>query len=176
MLKRIILFNLLFVFSLYSFSQKNTDTVAILDARVKIVVPKELTPMSDEMFAIKYGNKKKPILILSDKDAEVNLLADMTPQPATENDLAAYRDFRIEQLKKSRSDLEIKDKGLKTVNGKKVAYFKFLSQAIDQKVFNYFFFALIDGKVLLFTFNCIEKLQKEWEAKADTMLSTLKIR
>jgi len=176
MLKKLISCNLAFVVSLYSFSQKNADTIAILDAKVKIVVPKELTPMSDEMFAIKYGNKKKPILILSDKDAEVNFLADLTPQPATENDLAAYRDFRIEQIKKNRSDFEIKDKGLKTVNGKKVAYFKFLSQAIDQKVFNYYFFALVDGKVLLFTFNCIEKLQKDWEAKADTMLSTLKIR
>ena len=169
-----LLFSLIIIVPLFALSQSNADTISILDNKAKIVVPAELSKMSDEMFAIKYGNKSRPVLVLSDEEGEINFMADMTRQQALESELSSYKDFRIEQLKKSRSDLEIVEQGVKTVNGKKVAYFKFLSQAVDQKVFNYYFFTLVDGKVLLFVFNCIEKLRKDWEKKADAILLSLK--
>jgi len=55
-----------------------------------------------------------------------------------------------------------------------VGYIKFLSQAVDQAVFNYYFFAVADGKVLFFTFNCIEKLRKDWEKEADEIVASVK--
>ncbi len=69
--------------------------------------------------------------------------------------------------------MTVLDEGVKTMNGKKIGYFKFLTQAVDQKVFNYYFFTVVDGKVLLFSFNCIEKLQKKWEPTADKIVSSL---
>ena len=72
--------------------------------------------------------------------------------------------------------MSIFDEGVKTINGKKVGYFKFLARAVDQKVFNYYFFTVVDGKILLFSFNCIEKLQKTWEPTADKIVSSLTIK
>ena len=86
------------------------------------------------------------------------------------------KDFQFQQLKAKRPDLKLLNEGVKTVNGKKIAYFKFLSQAIDQKVFNYYFFSIVEGKIMLFTFNCIEKLQKKWEGTADNIAASLLIR
>jgi len=100
----------------------------------------------------------------------------MTRQPATEGDLAAYKDFQIAQLKKSRTDLQFLGDGVKTVNGKRLGYFKFVSQAIDQKVFNYYFFGIVNGKVLLFNFNCIEKLRAGWEKSAEEIVASLKLK
>jgi len=132
--------------------------------------------MSEEMWKAKYHSPNKPTMILSDEEGSVNLIADMTDQASPENQLAAFKDFQFQQIKARRPDLKLLSDGVRTVNGKKVAYFKFLSQAVDQKVFNYYFFVTADGKILLFTFNCIEKLQKKWEGRADNIVASLLIK
>ncbi|RTL58733.1 MAG: DUF1795 domain-containing protein [Sphingobacteriales bacterium] len=167
-------FLILLLFPVFSFSQAKLDTVSFLSGKVKILAPKALKPMSDEMWTLKYQNRPRPVLVLSDNDGEVNLIADMTQQPARENQLVSFKDFQIQQLKSRRPDLQLLSDSVQTINGKKVGYFKFLTQAIDQKVFNYYFFTLVDGKILLLTFNCIEKLQKKWESTADQIVASLR--
>lgn len=169
-------FKILFLLLLpvFCFSQTRLDTVNLLSGKVKLLAPTELKPMSDQMWTLKYQKHTRPVLVLTDEDGEVNLIADMTQQPASENQLSSFKDFQIQQLKKNRPDLELLTDGVKTVNGKKVGYFKFVTQAIDQKVFNYYFFTILNGKILLFTFNCIEKLQKKWESTADEIVASLK--
>jgi hypothetical protein len=132
--------------------------------------------MSDQFWNTKYPNRTRPILALSDENGEVNLLADMTSQQLSENQLSAYKDFRIEHLKKGPSDVKILEDSVVNINGMKVAYIKFTSQAVDQNIFNYYFFAIVDGKILLFTFNCIGKLRAKWEKPADDMMLSLNIK
>jgi hypothetical protein len=167
-------FLLLLLLPALSFAQTKLDTISLLNNKVKILAPEELSPMSEQMWALKYQKRTRPIMVLTDEDGEVNLIADMTQQPATENQLVSFKDFQIQQLKTKRPDLELLGNGVKTVNGKKVGYFKFVTQAVDQKVFNYYFFTLVDGKILLFTFNCIEKLQDKWESIAEQIVASLK--
>ena len=139
---------LIFLFlPVFSFAQSKLDTISILNGKVKILAPKELSPMSDEMWKVKYRNTNKPTLILSDENGSVNLIGDLSNQSASEDQLASFKDFQFQQLKAKRPDLKLLNEGVKTVNGKKVAYFKFLSQAIDQKVFNYYFFSIVDAVV-----------------------------
>ncbi len=140
-----------------------------------MLAPVTLTTMSDEMWAFKYQNKARPILVLTDKDAEINLIAHLTNQPAQESQINEFKEAQIKQLKKQRPDLTFIDSGVRLINGKHIGYFKFISQAIDQKVFNYYFFATLDEKILLFTFNCIEKLQNTWENTADKIVASLQI-
>lgn len=158
------------------FSQTKLSKINLLNDKVEILAPEGLSKMTDEIWKLKYGTTPRPILVLTDENAEVNLLADMTQQPATENQLAAYKDFRIANLKKTRTDITILEDAVKTVNGKKVGVIKFSSQAVDQKIFNYYFFSIVDGKILLFTFNCAEKLKATWEKTADEILLSLKIK
>lgn len=164
------------LFPIFSFGQSKLDTVSILNGKIKILAPKDLSSMTDEMWGAKYQKRPKPIMVLTDVDGEVNLIADMTQQPATENQIAAFKDYQIQQLKAKRPDLNLLSDGVKIINSKKVGYFKFITQAVDQKVFNYYFFTIVDGKILLFTFNCIEKLQKKWENTADDIVASLQIK
>ncbi len=157
-----------------SFAQIKMEKMNLLNGKVEFNSPTELTKMTDKMWTLKYQNRPKPTLVLSDKNGEVNLIADMTNQPASESQLDSFKDFQIQQLKRNRPDLKVLNGGVKVINGKKVGYFKFITQAIDQKVFNYYFFTIVDGKILLFTFNCIEKLQINWEKSADEIVSSLK--
>ncbi len=161
---------------IFSFGQSKLDAVSILNGKVKILAPKDLSSMTEEMWTAKYQKRTRPLIVLSDGDGEVNLIADMTQQPASENQIASFKDYQIQQLKSKRLDLNLLSDGVKTVNGKKVGYFKFVTQAVDQKVFNYYFFTILDGKILLFTFNCVEKLQKKWESTIDNIVASLLIK
>lgn len=158
------------------FGQSKMEKISLLNNKIEISVPKELSTMTDEIWKLKYQNKPKSTLALSDKNGEINLIGDMTQQPASESQLTAYKDFQINSLKKKRSDLEILAQGIKTVNGKKVGYFKFISDAVDQKVFNYYFFTIVSGKILIFSFNCIEKLRNEWGKTADEIVASLNVK
>lgn len=167
----------LLLFPVLSFGQPKLDRkISLLDNKVDILAPDELSKMTDEMWTLKYHTMPRPELVLTDENGEINLLADFTQQPATDNQLTAYKNFRISNLKKTRTDIKVLSDGVKIVNGKKIGYIKFLSQASDQSIFNYYFFTVVNGKILFFTFNCIEKLQKIWEKTADQMLDSLKIK
>ncbi len=167
----------LLFFPILSFGQIKLDkTISLLDNKVEILAPRELSKMSDEMWTLKYHTLPRPELVLTDENGEVNLLVDMTQQPAAENQIAAYKDFRISNLKKTRTDIKVLSDGIKNVNGKKIGFIKFSSRASDQNIFNFYFFSVVNGKILLFNFSCIETLQKTWEKTADEILDSLKIK
>jgi hypothetical protein len=166
----------LLFFPVFSFDQIKLDQkISLLDDKIEILAPTELTKMSDKMWVLKYHTLPRPELALSDENGEVNLLVDLTQQPASESQIAAYKDFRISNLQKTRTDIKILGEGIKSVNGRNVGFIKFSSQASDQNIFNFYFFAIANGKVLLFNFNCPAKLQKKWEETADKILNSLKI-
>jgi hypothetical protein len=131
--------------------------------------------MTDETWQIKYHNLPKPSTALSDKNGEITLLIDLTQQQAKEAQLEAYKDMRLSNLKK-RLDIKILDQGIKSINGKKISFIKFSSEAADQKIFNYYLFTILDGKVLSFTFNCVSELKADWENAADKMFASLTIK
>ena len=154
----------------------NQTKIYLLDKKVELTTPAELTEMSAKDYKLKYESRPRPELALSDKRGEVSLTGRLTRQRANESQMAAYKDFQIAELKKAYPDLQLINGGVKMIHGKKVGYFKFISQAIDQKIFNYYFFTVVDGEVLLFNFNCIEKLRKDWENKSEQIVSSLIIR
>jgi len=157
-------------------AQTGLNKITLLDGKVQFSAPKELSPITDEAWKVKYYDMPKPTLALSDETGEVNLIVDLTKQPATEDQLDSYRDFRVEKLKKTIPDIKILSDSVKSVNGRKIGYIKFISQASDQNIFNYYFFTVANGKILFFTFNCIETLQKPWESEADKIIESLRIK
>ena len=168
-------FIVLLFLPIFSFGQIKLDhKISLLDDKVEILTPKELSKMTDEMWKIKYGSALRPILAFSDKNIEVNLIAQFTNQKWEEKELAEYNDFRIDNLKKTRTDVQILEDGIKDINGKKVGFFKFMSQAIGDKIFNYYFFTIVEERILIFTFNCAEKLRSIWEKTADQMVASLR--
>jgi len=164
----------LLLFPFFVFGQVNLERITLPDNKTSILAPVELSKMTDAMWTLKYQKRLRPVLVLTNKNGEVNLIADMTKQPVTEEQLGPFKDFQIAQLKKGKPDFKVLQEGVKTINGKKVGYFKFMSSAPDQNVFNYYFFTIVDGKILFFTFNCIQKLQKSWEKTADQIVASLK--
>ena len=158
------------------FSQVKLERIALLNNKVSLLAPAQLKKMTDGMWTLKYQKRARPMLVLTDKEGAINLIGDLTQQKVPDDQLAAFKDFQLAQLRKSKPGLKIIQEGVKTVNGKKVGYFKFTSGPVDQEVFNYYFFTVVDGRILFFTFNCMEKFQSAWEKTADQVVASLIIK
>ena len=170
------LLSIVLIIPFLSFAQIKLEKASVFNNKVELLVPSDLTTMSDDMWDLKYHNKVKPELVLSDKDGEINLIASIAREPLEENQLLEYKEFRIKQLKRNIPSTVILSEGLKLVNGKKIGFIKFTSSATDQKVFNYYFFTAVDRKILFFTFNCVEKVQLLWEKTVDDVVNSIKIK
>jgi len=165
---------LLFLLPLFGKAQIKLQKRSLLNGRIELLVPDYFKPMTAEATAVKYPNPgKRPDLVLTDANAEVNILITATPQRIQPGQMGQYKDFMISSLKQTHPDATWLNNGVKTINGKNVGYFKLITPAVDQKVFVYYFFTNMDGKVLLFTFNCTEALLPKWKQTADTIMASL---
>ncbi|MGZ3751038.1 MAG: hypothetical protein ACXVAU_07175, partial [Mucilaginibacter sp.] len=168
---------LLLLMPFLGFSQINLEQQRFLNNRVELLVPIGFIHMSAGDRDIKYPNQsQQPDVILTDQNGDVNILIVMLSQTIHPSQIAAYKDFQIATLKKSHPNSQWLDNGVRTINGKSVGYFKFITDAADQKIFDYYFFTELDGRVLLLTFNCTEKLLPKWKATAETIVSSLSIK
>ena len=168
---------LLFLLPFFAKAQIKLEPRSLLNNKIELLVPDYFKPMSADMMAEKYPNaSQQPNLVLTDANGEVNIVISQTPQPIGPEQMGQYKDFMIGSLKRSHPDAQWLDSGVKTVNGKKVGYFKLITNASDQKVFVYYFFTDMDGKVLLFTFNCTEALLPKWKDTADAIMASLKVK
>jgi hypothetical protein len=133
--------------------------------------------MTAEMIAVKYPNPhQQPNIVLTDENAEVNIVITLTPQPIQSAQIGQYKDFLFNSTKKSHPDAQMLENDVKTINGKKVGYIKLISNAVDQKVFVYYFFTDMDGKLLILTFNCTEALLPKWKNTAEGIVGSLKVK
>jgi hypothetical protein len=163
--------------SLPGFSQIALESISVLDNRVTLLAPKGFTQMTAEMLAVKYTNTaNKPNWVLTDKDGKVNLAYSYLKTKVDDNGIPGFTDQIIAELKANRKDIKFIDDGILLQDGKNIGYIKFISQAKDQKVFNYFFYISHDNRLLLFNFNCINKWRKKWEAKADEIAKSIRVK
>ena len=157
-------------------AQIQLEKKSLLDNKIELLVPTNFTVMTPEMLAFKYHSANKPQIVFTNEDADVNLVVSLMPQPMQESQVGLFKDFQLATLKKSRPDAKFLSDGVKKINNKNVGYFKFISAAVDQNVFNYYFFTSLDGKVLLLSFNCTEKLLPKWEDAAESIVSSLRVK
>lgn len=174
--KSIIKLLLLLVLPIFSFAQTELEKIVLLNNQVEILAPKSLKQMTMDMWVAKYNNRSIKLLALSDEYAEVSLIGDTSKQVMSDTKLYPYKDFQIAAIKKAHPETVIIDSGVKVINAKKVAFVKFVVEAVDQKVYNQVFFTSLNGKLLFFSFNCIDSLRPTWEAIADEIMTSLKVK
>lgn len=146
----------------------------LFDKKVEILIPKEFKIMSAEMLDFKYPNRvNRPKLVFTNEDGTVNVALNMLANSATQANVTAYKDAIKNSYRKAFPTAAWQGDGVVNINNRKVGYLKLITQAVDQKVYNYLFLTDVDGKIMVGTFNCTEKLMPEWEPIAQKIVSSL---
>jgi len=148
----------------------------ILNDKVEILLPKEFEIMSEDMMKLKYPSERRPTLVYTDKTGGINVAFNHTASNATQQQIDAYKDNFVSMFKNLYPTAEWRGTGTNEINGRKVGYIELTTPAIDTKIYNLMFFTDLDGRLLLCTFNCVDKKQKDWIDTAKQIMNSLTIK
>jgi hypothetical protein len=148
----------------------------ILNEKVEILLPKDFEIMTEDMLNIKYPSSRRPTLVYTDETGGINVAFNHTTSNASPQQIDAYKDNLVATFKNAYPSAEWKGTGMKVINGKNVGYVELITPAIDTKIYNLIFFTDLDDRLLLCTFNCVEKKQKDWKESAQQIMNSLKIK
>lgn len=170
-------FQFVFIASLLLLGNIELETRSLLNDKIEILVPKEFKEMSKELLDVKYPRtQNRPSYVLTDEGATVNVAFTHLPNAADKTVIEAYKNSIKSSYEKAFPTAVWKGDGVATINDKQVGYLKLITQAADQKVYNYLFMTDVDGKLLIGTFNCTEKLMPEWEEVGEKIVKSLKVK
>ena len=62
-----------------------------------------------------------------------------------------------------------------SINGKDVGVIELLTPAIDTKIYNLICFSVVDGKILILTFNCTEEEMDDWTLTGQQILDSFQV-
>ena len=155
------------------FGQDSLVKKTFINNKVQLLVPKSFIEQSETTIAEKYPDPtSRPSVILADKEEFSSIKIIKMPQEVSDNEVARYKVFHMSNMKKE-LNLEWLGDGIKKINGKTIGYIKVIYT--DRKTFAYFFFTSMDGKLLLLTYNCVDKLWPALEKTAEKIVNSLKV-
>lgn len=155
---------------------KELEKRIILDEKVEILIPKDFKPMTAAMLDLKYKGANRPKLVFTDENGTVNIAFSLLPNAATPDQIEDYKNAIKNTYQQSFPDATWVGDGVRIINGKKTGYIKLVTNAIDQKIYNSIFITDCDGKLLIGTFNCTEKLLPDWKETAERIVASLKVK
>ena len=164
------------LFELSIFLPIELEKRSILNNKIEILIPKEFKEMSREMLDLKYKGKNKPTLVFTDEDGTVNIAFSHFSEKADEKMMEGYKNAFKASFKNSFPNADWKGEGVRLINGRKIGYLRLVTDAIDQKVYNSLFFTHFQGRLLVATFNCTEKLYPKWEKISEEIIESFVVK
>lgn len=168
---------ILLIFYTVGYSQDSLTLQRFLNGRVEIVVPQSLHEMNDEEWEYKYSNsKRKASLVLTDSLLATNVvIMHMAETKLSEDSISTIIELQSKKIEARFPTAKFLEKNTKEINGKKVAYFKVITPAEDDFVFNYLVVTTLEERALVLNFNCIESSMDRWRPVFDKIVESLTI-
>lgn len=151
-------------------------TFDVLDSKVLIDMPEESEPLPDETIRQIYYLGNPPQYIYTSENQLFNVCFNLTEH-------AVPNEFVWDFLKAVKVIIERNGPGTRITDTKQwkkdnvnYASVEFISQAIDQPIYNLMFYASLDGKLLIGTINFISKYIKRLKKVAQEVVQSFCIK
>lgn len=144
--------------------------------RLQLLVPTDFRPLDREAIAAKYPAQYPPQEVYSDTHMSVNLTFQLEDKPLDQSLVSQYLvDHLVAMTKRGRAQVQVRAQGVKTINGRKVAYLELLAPAIDTQVYTLLFVTDVAKRQLVCTFNCTEAQLEQWQPTAQRIMNSLRV-
>lgn len=145
-----------------------TEYISIED-KFYLKVPRNFKQLDDKIITEKY-NGDVPDIVFSNDEININIAVSLTENQMTDSQIKEYKEL-METLCEYNG--EIVDTDYYNVDNHNVGQIKVITDAIDTQIYNNMIFFSYDGKLVLVSFNCTEKLKDEWGDVGDFIISSL---
>lgn len=130
--------------------------------------------MPIEARKLKYPSENRPDIIKCNGDGSIAVTFKLIDSPLEEEYVEQLRDM-MKLINKRLNPANIYfDEEILEVDERNVGYFDFKSSAIDDFLYNFIFFLVLQGKTLMGTFSCGFSDYIEWKDIVMQMVKTVK--
>jgi hypothetical protein len=153
----------------------NFEEKVLLDEKIKIRLPDYFAVMSPDDIDLKYPSPRKPNPIYTDQSTTINIAFNHTSTPLIVKDLPGFKLTMMQMIKKMQPSAQFLEDGIKVINGLSVAFFEFVTSALDGEIYNLACFTPLQERALLINFNCLEVDMAVWRPIAFGIIDSLRL-
>jgi hypothetical protein len=146
----------------------------LLDGRIRLTLPKAFRIMPPHIAALKYPSQHRPGIIYTNDICTINVSLNYSQSALEDEDMEEFVEAMVQVLKRSQPQAKFLEEGLIPVDGQTVGYIDFIAQGLDDNLYNLMFFAAVDGRALLCTFNCLAEDMDVWKRNARGIMKSLR--
>jgi hypothetical protein len=149
--------------------------VSVADG-VSVKLPDGFVRMSDDDMAVKYPSTKKPVAMFSSLDRMVDFGLNVTKSNWAGNDLNLLKEVYKSTLYTLFSEVSILKEEVRTVNKNDFVVLEFTSYSDHVRKYTYLQYGIFNNRVYIFNFTCPAKMQPEWQAIAEEIMNSVKVK
>jgi hypothetical protein len=149
--------------------------MSLLDGKVSLLMPSQLTPMSTERLIEKYPNANRPSVVYTNPRASVNVALDHTAHRLPVGQLAAAHESVRTTFKNLYPSAEWFRSEMRKINGRAFFLIELRTPAIDTEVRNIIVGTSVDDRLLMISFNVTKALEKEWLPTGNKVIESIAV-
>ncbi|UXX79681.1 hypothetical protein N7E81_00965 [Reichenbachiella carrageenanivorans] len=150
---------------------------------INMMIPSDFRLMTDDEMASRYFTTKKPVAIYTDQTVMVDLGINQSATEWIVDDLEIMVSFQKSNIYNFYDDIEMIDQGIKEVDGKKAAYFEFISTVKPEgksfrsqspvKKYTYIQYMIVGEHSWVFNFSSPVQLQSIWQPQVINIMNSV---
>ncbi|MCU0429453.1 MAG: hypothetical protein MUF42_05725 [Cytophagaceae bacterium] len=153
---------------------------------ISSLMPKDFTPMSDLDLAAKYPSTKKPLAMFTSEDRNTDFGVNSSKRSFPSEDIEMLQKFYkaniIETYSPSknapsvtRAQVNFLSEGVREINGRKFAYYEFISEFEGLRKYHYIQLTLIQEHIYIFNFVTDQRAAEKWKSAVGQMMQSVKL-
>lgn len=156
-------------------NEREFTKLKVFNSNVEIEVFKELDPMPQSLFELKYPFEHfHTTQTYSNADGTITLLMSIRPETVSYEDLRNYPRTIATSFANNPS-IELKQNRIRKINNRDFIVVEMITSAVDAQIYNLIYITSLEGKLLVCTFNCtLDKLSK-WKPIGEKMLDSISL-
>ena len=157
------------------FALQGLEPRVILKDKAEILLPSNFGIMSEDILLTKYPSGNRPTVVYSNDNGTVNLAINHTVNNMTVEQLPEALGVFAQQFEQIYPTAQWMRQEMIQINERAFIVMELVTPAVDTHIYNLMFITSLDGRMLMFSFNCTEELRGEWESTGNQMMQSVKI-
>lgn len=145
----------------------------LLEDKITMIAPVLFEPMPEYMAELKYPNTNRPDYILTNPQTTINLTFSLQNDRLAAEETQEARDAIQKLVLKLHPESKVIDSKTVEAGEISIAYFDFVTPALDSDIYNFMFLFSWKGRMLMGSFNCLQPDMHDWKEIFLQMLSSI---
>ena len=148
---------------------------SLLDRKLSVLVPRSFTEMGPVMLQAKYPSQNRPSPVLTNESGAVNIAINYTNSRVKPKELRAAFNVIRAQLRNAYPTAQWYTSELTTIHGQAFFRMDFRTPAVDTEVRNIMVGTILEGRLLLISFNTTRELEDTWAPIGEAIVASIEL-